>query len=261
MDYWTNKFEMAAKARKHTSEMKEKHHDDIMLSIENSVVYGFPDREPEPIGFCQSNPRFVFANIDSVSAIFKFAEGKTAVLNFASYKNAGGMFMSGSSAQEESLCHESFLYNVLRHFSDYYEWNNNHKNRAFYENRAIYSPDIIFEHKSKSQRCDVITCASPNLTAITKYQNPNFHVSGRNESVFRQRVLFLRKIAEEQKVDTLILGAWGCGVFGQNPWKVAKTIKEVFKHTNIKKIVLAVPGTDENSKAFHEEFGVDCSVF
>ena len=39
---------------------------------------------------------------------------KIAVLNFASFKNPGGMFYNGSSAQEESLCHESFLYNVLK---------------------------------------------------------------------------------------------------------------------------------------------------
>ena len=31
--------------------------------------------------------------------------------------------MVGSRAQEESLCHESFLYNVLRQFQYYYDWN------------------------------------------------------------------------------------------------------------------------------------------
>lgn len=49
--------------------------------------------------------------LDSVSAIFEeHADNqKMAVLNFASYKNPGGMFIKGSKAQEECLCHESFL--------------------------------------------------------------------------------------------------------------------------------------------------------
>ena len=35
---------------------------------------------------------------------------RLAALNFASFKNPGGMYMEGSSAQEESLCHYSILY-------------------------------------------------------------------------------------------------------------------------------------------------------
>ena len=61
---------------------------------------------------------------DSVEAIMNYSQGKTAVLNFASYKEPGGGFMAGSQAQEESFCHESFLYNVLRQFQYYYDWNN-----------------------------------------------------------------------------------------------------------------------------------------
>ena len=88
-------------------------------------------------------------DMDSVSAIFQYAENNTAVLNFASYKNPGGMFVNGSKAQEECLCHESFLYNVLKENQNYYNWNNQHKNRALYLNRALYSPNIKFFHEDK----------------------------------------------------------------------------------------------------------------
>lgn len=94
-------------------------------------------------------------DLDTVSAIFRYKrkEKRTAILNFASYKNAGGMFLQGSSAQEESLCHASFLYNVLSEFKDYYAWNDKHKNRALYENRALYSPDVVFTNDSVGTLC------------------------------------------------------------------------------------------------------------
>ena len=59
--------------------------------------------------------------------------------------------MEGSSAQEESLCHESFLYNVLSRYKEYYHANTYCKNRNLYSDRALYSPDIIFEHNAEAK--------------------------------------------------------------------------------------------------------------
>ena len=66
---------------------------------------------------------------------------------------------------------------------------------------------------------------------------------------------FVKQIAEEQGVETLILGAWGAGVFGQDAREVVKIIRAEFKSSSIKKIVLAVPGNDENTITFKESFG------
>lgn len=79
--------------------------------------------------------------------------------------------MKGSKAQEECLCHESYLYNVLREMPDFYAWNNQHKNKALYLNRALYTEDILFERDDQHAYCDVLTCAAPNKTAAQKYCN------------------------------------------------------------------------------------------
>ena len=101
----------------------------------------------------------IIAPTDTVSAIFQYTseqDGKIAALNFASYKHPGGMFIKGSSAQEESLCHASFLYNVLKEFEDsYYKENRKNLNRSLYTNKALYSPNIKFFNKTSKSLISV----------------------------------------------------------------------------------------------------------
>lgn len=250
MDYWSKREENKVKAQEHTAFVAKKHRQKIQGSVANTRIYS-PDSVfdgPEEIGM----PTICFLNIDSVSAILKVAEngrgGKVAVLNYASYKNPGGKFIEGSSAQEESLCHESFLYNVLREFSGYYAENKKNLNRSLYTNRALYTEEVLFERGERRGECDVITCAAPNYSAAKKYQNVP---RDENSEALRERIEFVRAIAEENGVNTLILGAFGCGVFGQDPEEVARImLEEVFFETSISNIVYAVPGKDKNVLAF-----------
>lgn len=248
--YWTHKKENAKLAKEHTEKMAKERPNQIKKCIENSVIYGGPDKKPENnpnIG----KPEFIFDNIDSVAAAFKYKNGRTAVLNFASYKNPGGKFIEGSSAQEEALCHSSFLYNVLREMKGYYTYNNEHKNKALYTNRGIFSPDVSFECGSEFFTACVITVPAPNKKAAQMYCDVT---EEENNAHLHARIEFIRRIAEEQKIDTLILGAFGCGVFGQNPDTVAEAIKEIFKTSTISKIILAVPGTGNNPETFKRVF-------
>lgn len=233
MDYWENKSLLGNEAKLHTKEMDDFYSSEIQNSIDNTMIYSidfdYDIKEQYP-------PKTIVVQSDSVSAAKYYKDGKTAILNFASYKNPGGMFLAGSGAQEESLCHESFLYNVLRDFDDdtFYAWNRSHLNKALYINRALYTPDIRFG----DDFFDVITCAAPNIGAAKKYQNVS---DQENTQYLRDRMLFIKKIAEDQNVHTLILGAYGCGVFKQNPKEVAICWKEIFATSAVKKIIHPIP--------------------
>ena len=126
-EYWNDKEKRAEQARKHTKEMKQVYSGRIKDSIKNSTIYDV-DFQCNKTHSCKMD--IIVEATDSVSAIInhtKDCKNRMAVLNFSSYKNPGGMFINGSKAQEECLCHESCLYNVLSEFVlSFYDWNNKH---------------------------------------------------------------------------------------------------------------------------------------
>lgn len=244
--YWENKQSRAVKATKHIEDMDKKYKKEIEDSIRRTEIYdGFKPTEG------QSNCEIKLCDLDSVSAVLK-SSGKTCVLNFASYKHPGGMFLKGSKAQEECLCHESTLYNVLKEFSEYYEYNKQNLNKALYLDRALYSSGIIFERNGVIKEADVLTCASPNFSAASKYCNVS---KTENSRVLRQRIRFVLSILDQKELDTIILGAYGCGVFGQDPEEVATIFVEEIQNILNRdvKVVFAVIDKDSpNYRAFEK---------
>lgn len=181
-------------------------------------------------------------------------QGKVAALNFASFKNPGGGFMNGSKAQEEMLCHDSFLYNVLEKETDFYEENRRDVNKGMYYNAALYSPDVTFVEADareikREKACDIITCAAPNWSAASK----NRVSSSECNKALRERIEFILDVAQANHVDTLILGAFGCGVFKNDPRIVVEEFEKTLnkeKYT-IREVIYAVPNKkSDNYKAF-----------
>lgn len=242
---WNDKNGRARFAQDHTKEMQIKYCDEIYAGIRNTII--FDQKVPKYTKRDDVEQNIILVAQDSVSAIFNYAEGKTAVLNFASYKNPGGMFIKGAKAQEECLCYESYLYNVLNMLENsFYAYNKKNLNKGLYTDRALYTPDIRFFKENDSIVADVLTCAAPNNSLGIRY---NAFSKDENEKTLAERIEFVLDIASSCNVDTLILGAWGCGVFKQNPQVVAKLFMDKLnKHKDIKNIIFAIP--DENSKNY-----------
>lgn len=255
-EYWQNKEQRATIAREHTKEMQNKYDRCIQTAISATKIYdtnSFNRDFEENIE--DKDTKIIVEDIDSVGAVMKYGNPSTAVLNFSSYKNPGGMFLNGSKAQEECLCHGSFLYNVLSQFVlEFYDWNNRHKNKALYLNRGLFSSGVWFFRENSHVECSVITCAAPNKSAAQKYQNVS---DEENTRVLRSRIKFVLDMAKDNNVSTLILGAYGCGVFGQDATEVANIFKEYLTTTHkcFDTVVFAVPsGRDGNYEKFVKVF-------
>lgn len=190
------------------------------------------------------------------------------LLNFASYKHPGGMFINGSSAQEESLCHKSNLYLVLsapKFQNNYYEPHNEKggTNKSLYTNELIYSPDVIFkdiDNDSKPILANVITCAAPNAGAYMKYKDSDssiceYTMYDRIDALLMSEYFYCKEHDEKR---ILILGAFGTGVFKNPVRSTAAAFMELLmgKYRGcFDKIVFAIP--DKYSyDIFNEELGV-----
>ena len=239
--------DLRTRAEAHFKKMESRFGEKIKYSIDNSIIYGGSGKVPQK-SENSGTPEMTVLNIDSTAAVLQFPGA--ALLNFASYRHPGGGFITGAWAQEEAICHDSTLYNVLCEFEEFYVENEKKLNNSLYTDRAIFSPKIVFERDEKSAECDVITCAAPNFGAargrgITAEQN---------ESALKQRADLVISIAEENGCDTMILGAWGCGVFGQDPRLVSRLFKERLAKSSVKKAVFAIPGNNNNYTSFKEMF-------
>ena len=129
----------------------------------------------------------------------------------------------------------NFVVLSSKKLKSFYDWNNLAKNRALYLNRALYTPDILFKGV---HLVDVLSCASPNKKAAQKYCNVS---NEENYEVLKDRIRFLLDVAVDNQVDTLILGAYGTGVFGQDTKEVAEIFKEELETHYFPKVIFAIP--------------------
>jgi uncharacterized protein (TIGR02452 family) len=172
---------------------------------------------------------------------------KVCCLNFASAKNPGGGFLNGSQAQEESLARSSGLYHSISAQQEMYEYNRNTKN-LLYSDYMIYSPEVpIFRDDTgklleKPYKASFITSPAVNAGAIAQNQK---HDLNKIIPVMKHRAKYILLVAAENKCDVLILGAWGCGVFRNDPQDIATIFYDLLKHDNdtanlLKEVVFAI---------------------
>ncbi len=152
-----------------------------------------------------------------------------ASLNFASAKNPGGGFLSGSQAQEESLARASGLYTSLQTQIDFYTF---HRQQAtsLYSDRLIYSPHVpVFRNDegdllAKPWKSSFITAAAVNAGAVRKNEPAQVKEI---ISIMQRRTRMVLAIAALQGNEALVLGAWGCGVFQNDPTAIARIFATV----------------------------------
>lgn len=170
-------------------------------------------------------------NETALAALARLVPGTAdpiGVLNFASAKNPGGGFLSGSQAQEESLARSSALTASLSAAPSFYA-----RHRAdpscLYSDAAIVSPNCPVFRDDNGElfapplAATFITCAAPNAGAVAANRSADLPLI---PDVFRRRTAGVLALAAVHGCDTLVLGAWGCGVFRNDPAVVAAVFAE-----------------------------------
>jgi uncharacterized protein (TIGR02452 family) len=142
-------------------------------------------------------------------------------LNFASAKNPGGGFLNGSQAQEESLARATGLYPCLTSLRAMYDTNRQFGS-CLYTDHMIYSPRVPVLRDdddallAEPYAVSIITAPAVNAGALRPGERPQIEPTmlGRTEKVLA--------LAAAHRHEALVLGAWGCGVFRNDPADVAR---------------------------------------
>ena len=247
-----------AAAERHTAEVAGRLARDIERSSAGVIRYegDLKTEVAEP-----SVPEVSVAAQDAVAAVLERGRGYAqfcdlAVLDFASFVNPGGGYIRGGLAQEEALCTESYLYNVLDGQRAWYQENRRRNiNCELYRERALVVPAVRFERGKMHAYADVIVAAAPNARrAREEYRVADATL----EAAMRDRIRFVLDIADALGREKIVLGAYGCGVFGWDAELVAELFRaELARGAHgVKQVVFAIPRTryDENLAKFEHAF-------
>lgn len=150
------------------------------------------------------------------------------VLNFASAKNPGGGFLGGSQAQEESIARATGLYPCQLKMEDYYKTHRG-LSTCLYTDTMIYSPQVpILKDETGSLlpqyvKASMLTSAAVNTGVVKRKEPDNI---AQILPIMRRRIRKVLAIAAEHQHKALVLGAWGCGVFQNDPAEIAQLFAE-----------------------------------
>lgn len=204
---------------------------------------------------------------------------KVCVLNFASATNPGGGVVKGSSAQEECLCRCSTLYFNLNTPDMWNGFYTPHRNAQdpLHNDDCIYTPEVVVMKTDTAEprlmqekdwyQVNVITCAAPNLRLVPG--NAMNAGDGRKGVKITDRALMelhekrltrILDVAAAAGNDVVILGAFGCGAFENNPEVVARASKNVIEKykkcfRTIEFAVYCSPRDESNYQVFKRVLG------
>ena len=183
-------------------------------------------------------------NCSSLKAAIPCKDKKVAVLNFANNHHMGGA-PATANAQEEQICRKSTLFPCLKAMTkSFYIAHQIAYEKGELDNIGnddlIYTPDVVVFKEDTSlpymlekedwYKVDIITSAAPQC-----YYNQDIDMD-----IYRSRIKKILEVAKLNKVEVLILGAWGCGAFHNDSYKVAQAFKEMLALYHFEKVVFAI---------------------
>ncbi|MBM6688444.1 TIGR02452 family protein [Collinsella tanakaei] len=245
-------------AKKHIEQMAARYAKEIEQAQQGTVRYdGAPAHEVEE----GRVPQVSVVDADAVAVILENGRGRAAfcdlaVLDFASFVNPAGGFSRGAAGQEQSLCRESYLGNVLETFGDWYAENRRRNlNCELYRNRALVVPAVRFGRGKIHAYADVVVAAAPNARRARSEYKVSDEVLA---DAMRDRIRFVLDLIDARGIKKAVLGAYGCGAFGWDASAVAEMFRaELASGAHaLEEVWFAIPKTryDDNLPRFEHAF-------
>lgn len=239
--YWEGKMNLINDRLKHIKRMEIEYNDEIALCNKKAIIYNDIDK----VNTEEYRPVVFLENQSLVEAILSVPNEKSVtVLNGGSFYSPARKFLLGTLFDEESLCNNSYLYNVLKRNKAYYDQNattSHMRNHELYTNRALLVPNVRFWQEEQNRYANVITCTPPKKTVENKMNN---------SKALMKRINFIKEIVKQNPTDTLIIGAFGTErPYNQDVSEVVGCFKNIARYFPVKKIIFAI-----NDKNLYDEY-------
>ena len=229
----------------------------VRFSIEHQYMVAQEEDIDQPISKgCKT--QFICSGKRSLEAAKAYRGKKVAVLNFANNHSIGGAPFS-AGAQEESLCRCSTLFPCLEamrvpFYQKHINYYMRHLISSIGNDDLINTPDVVvFKTDERTDpivpqmlpreewyKVDVITCAAPEFRKGGPYPDDY-------EQIIDRRIKKIIDVAVKEKVEVLILGAWGCGAFGNDPKIVSRCFYSHLEKHNFETVEFALASNGDVS--------------
>lgn len=191
---------------------------------------------------------FIEKNIINTLLLFE----NPTVLVFCSAKNPGGGIKRGAIAQEESISLHTTWYFQIKDIKNFYlksKESSINTDKMIYIDKGFLLTDP-YHNKISPTPLSFIGATAINLNGL---KDQGIDISKINyKKIMRFRIENILKLAQFYNKKTLILGAFGCGIFGLNPYDVAEIFAEqINKKIFDGKIVFSIP--DEKIMSIFKE--------
>jgi len=223
----------------------------VKSSIQRQYMVAHEDTIDIPELEAENTTEYIVSGKRSFEAAKNYKGKKVAVLNFANNHAIGGSPYY-ANAQEESLCKCSTLLACLTamevpFYIKHREQFARHEIDHMGNDDLIYTPDVVvFKTDERTfpihpqmmpreewYQVDVITCAAPEMQRVTTL--PPYY-----RETITSRIKKILDVAAKEKVEVLILGAWGCGAFKNPSEIVASVFKEQLQHYDFQTVEFAL---------------------
>ena len=239
-----------------------------------SMLNDAPDKAPRRLDRCS----FSVSQSDSFAAARELAAdwdymqdakaSRILVLNFANSVSPGGGVRFGARAQEEDLCRKSTLYTSLTSegAKPYYAMHASQYS-PLASHAMLLSPNVAVFRDSNNELLErpllfsVLTCAAPIAHERGDMSDADY------EALLFERIRRMLIVSAHYGYTHLILGAWGCGAFGNDAKQMAALFRRAFlefrygsrtMHDMFHSVVFAVKSKPENPTynyaAFRDQF-------
>jgi uncharacterized protein (TIGR02452 family) len=231
----------------------------VSAAVAGTVTYP-PDKPTKDSGKGPHSTRIEVVNETTLSAGKRLIDAgcSAVVLNFASAKRPGGGFLSGARAQEEYLARSSCLYQCIRSNPMYSFHRASYD--PLYSNYAIYSPGVPVIRDDNGSLLEqpytisMITSPAANANRVEPQRRAEI------VPAMWRRILKVLSLGIEHGHDCIVLGAWGCGAFGNDGREIArlfhKALSENFRGAYRRVIFAIVDWSSERAfiGPFEEQF-------